>query len=130
MCNIIGLDFSQWHRYFSLYDEGHLLDCVGWYSVTPERIANQIANQITERCRCETIVDAFCGMGGNAIVFTQTCERIIAIDNDKTRYNSQDTMRPSTGLPTELNPPLETLPSLRKHRLGGVRQGKEEGLSM
>jgi len=81
ICNIVGSDFSQRHRYFSLYDEGCLLDCVGWYSVTPELIANQIA----ERCRCDTIVDAFCGVGGNAIAFAQTCERVIAIDNDETR---------------------------------------------
>ena len=81
VCNIIGSDFSQRHRYFSLYDEGCLLDRVGWYSVTPELIANQIA----ERCRCDIIVDAFCGVGGNAIAFAQTCERVIAIDNDETR---------------------------------------------
>lgn len=74
-------DFSQRRRYFSLYDKGCLLDRVGWYSVTPELIANQIA----ERCRCDTIVDAFCGVGGNAIAFAQTCEHVIAIDNDKTR---------------------------------------------
>ncbi|KAF9645621.1 S-adenosyl-L-methionine-dependent methyltransferase [Thelephora ganbajun] len=73
--------FSQRRRYFSLYDQGCLLDRVGWYSVTPELIANQIA----ERCRCDTIVDAFCGVGGNAIAFAQTCEHVIAIDNDETR---------------------------------------------
>jgi len=80
-CNTVDSDFSQRRRYFSLYDEGCLLDRVGWYSVTPELIANQIA----ERCRCDTIVDAFCGVGGNAIAFAQACERVIAIDNDETR---------------------------------------------
>lgn len=65
------LDFFQRERYFSLYNEGCLLDEEGWYSVTPERVANQIA----ERCRCGTILDAFCGVGGNAIAFAQTCER-------------------------------------------------------
>jgi len=80
-CNVVDSDFSQRRRYFSLYDEGCLLDRVGWYSVTPELIANQIA----ERCRCDTIVDAFCGVGGNAIAFAQTCERVIAIDSDETR---------------------------------------------
>lgn len=30
-------------------------------------------------------MDAFCGVGGNAIAFAQTCERVIAIDNDETR---------------------------------------------
>jgi trimethylguanosine synthase len=64
-------DFSQRKRYFSLYDEGCLLDEEGWYSVTPERVADQIA----ERCRCDTILDAFCGVGGNAIAFAKTCER-------------------------------------------------------
>ena len=39
--------------------------------MTPELIANQIA----ERCRCGSILDAFCGVGGNAIAFAQTCER-------------------------------------------------------
>jgi len=81
MYHIIGSDFSQRRRYFSLYDAGCLLDRVGWYSITPELIANRIA----ERCRCDTIVDAFCGVGGNAIAFAQTCERVIAIDNDETR---------------------------------------------
>ncbi|KAI0792199.1 RNA cap guanine-N2 methyltransferase-domain-containing protein [Abortiporus biennis] len=73
--------FHQRHRYFSLYDEGCLLDEVGWYSVTPEGIATQIA----ERCRCATILDAFCGVGGNAIAFAQTCERVIALDTSPVR---------------------------------------------
>ena len=65
------IDFSQRERYFSRYYEGCLLDEEGWYSVTPELIANHIA----DRCRCDTILDAFCGVGGNAIAFAQTCER-------------------------------------------------------
>lgn len=64
-------DFAQRHRYFSRYDMGCLLDEEGWYSVTPEKIADQIA----ERCRCDTILDAFCGVGGNAIAFARTCEK-------------------------------------------------------
>ena len=64
-------DFAQRERYFSLYSSGCLLDEEGWYSVTPERIANQIA----ERCRCDVVLDAFCGVGGNAIAFAKTCER-------------------------------------------------------
>ncbi|KAI0692442.1 RNA cap guanine-N2 methyltransferase-domain-containing protein [Cytidiella melzeri] len=73
--------FFQRERYFSLYASGCLLDEEGWYSVTPELIANQIA----ERCRCGTILDAFCGVGGNAIAFAQTCERVIAMDTSPTR---------------------------------------------
>jgi len=44
--------------------------------VTPESIAIQIAN----RCRCDTILDPFCGVGGNAIAFAKTCEYVIALD--------------------------------------------------
>ena len=47
------------------------MDEEGWYSVTPEAIATQIA----ERCRCDVVLDAFCGVGGNAIAFARTCER-------------------------------------------------------
>jgi trimethylguanosine synthase len=68
------------------------MDLEGWYSVTPELIAAQIA----ERCkllrfcrptseladplspfagRSSVIVDAFCGVGGNAIQFAFTCEK-------------------------------------------------------
>src|SRR5258705_9781130 len=67
------LDFSQRYRYFSLYSTppGCLLDEEGWYSVTPELVANQIA----DRCRCDTVLDAFCGVGGNAIAFAKTCQR-------------------------------------------------------
>ncbi len=71
-CKLCGdnADFAQRTRYFSRYDEGCLLDEEGWYSVTPEAIATQIA----ERCRCDVVLDAFCGVGGNAIAFAQTCQ--------------------------------------------------------
>ncbi|KAG9055401.1 hypothetical protein FS842_002288 [Serendipita sp. 407] len=73
--------YAQRRRLFSRYAEGCLLDEEGWYSVTPELIADQIA----DRCRCDTIIDAFCGVGGNAIAFAKTCERVIAIDNSPVR---------------------------------------------
>ena len=39
--------WAQRYRLFSLYDEGVRLDPESWYSVTPEKIAQHIA----ERCR-------------------------------------------------------------------------------
>ena len=42
-----------------------------WFSVTPEKIAEHVA----ERCQCDVIVDAFCGAGGNTIQFAFQCER-------------------------------------------------------
>ncbi|XP_032681835.1 trimethylguanosine synthase isoform X2 [Odontomachus brunneus] len=66
------------YELFHKYDEGIQLDKESWYSVTPERIAKQIAR----RCKCNVIVDAFCGAGGNAIQFAFTCNKVIAIDID------------------------------------------------
>ncbi|KAE8542410.1 hypothetical protein D1P53_001187 [Cryptococcus gattii VGV] len=74
--------FRQRGLLFPEYDRlPLLLDHTGWFSVTPQPIAAHIA----ERCQCDVIVDAFCGVGGNAIAFAKTCERVIAIDNDITR---------------------------------------------
>ena len=72
---------KYWHqryRLFSRYDEGIKMDDEAWFSVTPERIAKHIAS----RCRCDLIIDAFCGVGGNSIQFAFTCNRVIAIDID------------------------------------------------
>ena len=79
--------WAQRYRFFSRFDEGVLLDkskqtpqriqtqsshmflisfnTAGWFSVTPEAIARHTA----ERCRCAVVVDAFCGIGGNAIQY-------------------------------------------------------------
>lgn len=63
---------------FSLFDLGIKLDRESWFSVTPEKVAAFTAN----RLQCDTIVDAFCGAGGNTIQFAKTCGRVIAIDID------------------------------------------------
>jgi len=68
----------QRYRLFTKFDRGIWMDREGWFSATPEKIAAHIA----ERCRCELIVDGFCGVGGNAIQFALTCEHVIAIDID------------------------------------------------
>ncbi|EGC31939.1 hypothetical protein DICPUDRAFT_39172, partial [Dictyostelium purpureum] len=70
--------YYQRYRLFSRFDEGIILDEESWFSVTPELIAQHIA----ERCRCGTLVDAFCGSGGNVIQFSFTCNYVIAIDMD------------------------------------------------
>ncbi|KAF9434899.1 Trimethylguanosine synthase [Entomortierella beljakovae] len=71
----------QRYRYFRLFDQGIKMDLEGWYSVTPEKIATHIA----QRCASDVIIDAFCGVGGNAIQFALTCHRVIAIDIDPVR---------------------------------------------
>lgn len=70
--------FMQRRLYFSRYDQGCELDEESWYSITPEVIAAHIA----QRCRCRVLVDACCGVGGNAIQFAKVCDHVIAIDID------------------------------------------------
>jgi len=76
-----GKYYAQRYRLFSRFDQGIKMDEESWYSVTPEAIAEHIA----ERCRCDVIVDAFAGAGGNAIQFAFTCERVLAIEIDQER---------------------------------------------
>lgn len=64
---------------FSLFDQGIKLDRESWFSVTPEKVAINTA----DRCKCDVIIDAFCGAGGNTIQFAKTCQRVIAIDIDQ-----------------------------------------------
>ncbi|KAL1525306.1 hypothetical protein AB1Y20_020167 [Prymnesium parvum] len=73
----------QRYMLFSKYDDGIRLDQEGWFSVTPEVLAAHMA----ERCRCDLLIDAFAGVGGNAIQFAYTCERVIAVDLDATRLH-------------------------------------------
>jgi trimethylguanosine synthase len=81
-CLLTAADFFQRHSLWPAYSRLPLLmDDTGWFSVTPASIAAHIAT----RCRCDVILDAFCGVGGNAIAFAKTCERVIAMDIDETR---------------------------------------------
>jgi len=71
--------WAQRYQLFSKYDEGIKLDEESWYSVTPEKIAEHVA----QRCQCDIVLDGFCGVGGNAIQFALTCRRVIAVDIDR-----------------------------------------------
>ncbi|XP_036412042.1 trimethylguanosine synthase [Colossoma macropomum] len=77
--------WAQRYRLFSRFDEGIKLDHEGWFSVTPEKIAEHIAQRVPEVYDMQLIVDAFCGVGGNAIQFALTGKRVIAIDIDPVR---------------------------------------------
>jgi len=68
---------------FQKWDKGIQIDEVGLYSVKPEKAALQIA----ERFRSDTVLDAFCGVGGSAIAFARLGKRVITVDNDKVRLD-------------------------------------------
>ncbi|KAK4267671.1 hypothetical protein QN277_024423 [Acacia crassicarpa] len=67
------------HNLFSKYDQGIQMDEEGWFSVTPEEIAIKHAERCTEH---QVVIDAFCGVGGNAIQFARKGCHVIAIDID------------------------------------------------
>ena len=69
---LVDVDFAQRHLLLPQYDTlPLLLDETGWFSITPQPIASHIA----DRCQGDVIIDAFCGVGGNAVEFARTCER-------------------------------------------------------
>ncbi|XP_054841231.1 trimethylguanosine synthase [Eublepharis macularius] len=74
--------WAQRYRLFSRFDEGIQLDREGWFSVTPEKIAEHIADRVKQSFNADIIIDAFCGVGGNAIQFALAAKRVIAIDID------------------------------------------------
>ncbi|OWM80719.1 hypothetical protein CDL15_Pgr006749 [Punica granatum] len=69
---------KQRYHLFSRYDDGVKLDEEGWFSVTPEPIANHHAL----RCGSNAIIDGFTGVGGNAIQFAKCAKHVIAVDID------------------------------------------------
>ncbi|KAL3679200.1 hypothetical protein R1sor_022156 [Riccia sorocarpa] len=71
----------QRYSLFSRFDEGVRLDEEGWFSVTPEVIAEHQAS----RCPTGLVVDAFAGVGGNAIQFALKKNCVIAIDINPAR---------------------------------------------
>ncbi|XP_069543850.1 trimethylguanosine synthase [Brachyistius frenatus] len=80
--------WAQRYRLFSRFDEGIRLDREGWFSVTPERIAEHIALRVKHSCSdAQLVVDAFCGVGGNAIQFALTGNRVLAVDIDVVRLD-------------------------------------------
>uniref|UniRef100_A0A2K6T782 Trimethylguanosine synthase n=1 Tax=Saimiri boliviensis boliviensis TaxID=39432 RepID=A0A2K6T782_SAIBB len=74
--------WAQRYRLFSRFDDGIKLDREGWFSVTPEKIAEHIAGRVSQSFKCDVVIDAFCGVGGNTIQFALTGMRVIAIDID------------------------------------------------
>ncbi|XP_016063225.1 PREDICTED: trimethylguanosine synthase isoform X2 [Miniopterus natalensis] len=79
--------WAQRYRLFSRFDDGIKLDTEGWFSVTPEKIAEHIAGRVSQSFKCDIIVDAFCGVGGNTIQFALTGKRVIAIDIDPVKID-------------------------------------------
>ncbi|XP_069587460.1 trimethylguanosine synthase isoform X2 [Ranitomeya imitator] len=79
--------WAQRYRLFSRFDEGIKLDEEGWFSVTPEKIAEHIAHRVRQCMSGAVVVDAFCGVGGNAIQFALAGMHVIAVDIDPVKLD-------------------------------------------
>ncbi|KAF3047248.1 hypothetical protein E8E11_009056 [Didymella keratinophila] len=80
---------KYWFQRFKIwdkYDKGIWMTEDAWFGVTPEPIANKIAAHIAESAPKEktVIIDAFAGVGGNAIALARSgrWERVFAIEKD------------------------------------------------
>ncbi|XP_038715875.1 uncharacterized protein LOC120009377 isoform X2 [Tripterygium wilfordii] len=79
----IGKYWCQRYLLFSRFDDGVKMDEEGWFSVTPELVAQHHAI----RCGNGTIIDCFTGVGGNAIQFAIRSKHVIAIDIDRKKID-------------------------------------------
>ncbi|KAJ2846811.1 Trimethylguanosine synthase [Coemansia erecta] len=87
--------WNRRHDLFERFDEGIQIDEEGWYSVTPELIANHNAERVAQLYNKPEskdygricVIDAFCGVGGNSIKFAEWCEHVVAIDIDPVRLS-------------------------------------------
>lgn len=69
------------HELFSRFDEEIQIDEIGLYSATSEKIALEQAKKMN----CKSVLDGFCGVGGNTIVFARLGMKVMAIEKNKTR---------------------------------------------
>eukprot|EP01130_Rhizamoeba_saxonica_P010276 TRINITY_DN4203_c0_g2_i1.p1 TRINITY_DN4203_c0_g2~~TRINITY_DN4203_c0_g2_i1.p1 ORF type:complete len:231 (-),score=52.44 TRINITY_DN4203_c0_g2_i1:11-703(-) len=74
------------HTLFSKYDEGILMDKESWYSVTPESIAEHIAQKFLEKLGSDAVVvDIMSGAGGNTIQFAKKFPLVFTVEMDPKR---------------------------------------------
>lgn len=97
--------WAQRRRLFTKFDQGIQLDSEGWYSVTPEIIADHVAHRVgdlalkaqqiqqnqgngnTNAPTGWVVLDSFCGCGGNGIAFSklpaEQVSLVVCVDTDR-----------------------------------------------
>ena len=87
--NEVPFEISKyWHqRYsiFSKYDDGIWMTDDAWFGVTPEPVADKIAEHVAKAPKTKNVlIDAFAGAGGNAIAFARSgrWNQIFAVERD------------------------------------------------
>jgi len=77
--------WHQRHKIFSKYDDGIWMTDDAWFGVTPEPVANKIAEHVASAPKSKTtLIDAFAGAGGNTIAFALSgrWSQIFAVEKD------------------------------------------------
>jgi len=78
--------WAQRYSIFSLYDEGIHMTDDAWFGVTPEPVANKVAEHLGDLTALSktVLIDMFAGAGGNVIAFAlaNRWSTIIAIEKD------------------------------------------------
>jgi SAM-dependent methyltransferase len=102
--------WAQRKRLLSRFDDGIKLDKEGWFSVTPEVIAQHIAKRMVAFSGSDgssrdgiVLLDAFCGVGGNSIAFAMRPEvaLVICVDSDGSRLKLAAHNSSVYGIPKE-----------------------------
>ena len=78
--------YVQRYYFFSLFDKGIQMDRESWYSVTPEEISEYISSIIPDSSD-SSILDGFCGCGGNIISFSKHFKKVLANDLVESKIN-------------------------------------------
>ncbi|KAI4200203.1 MAG: hypothetical protein LQ346_002437, partial [Caloplaca aetnensis] len=90
--------YHQRYDLFSKYDDGVLMTDSAWYGVTPEPVADKVAQHISAAAPASkaVLIDCFAGVGGNTIAFARSgrWKRVYAIEKDEAivhcgRHNSR-----------------------------------------
>ena len=79
------------YHLFSKFDDGIIIDSLeSWYSITPEKISISIAQKIQRNIpgKSCTILDGFCGVGGNTIQLAKLFSKVFAIDINAKRIEA------------------------------------------
>jgi trimethylguanosine synthase len=77
--------YARRYQLFTRFDAGILLDNESWFSVTPEAVADHVAHRCLATMNSDrslTVLDGFCGSGGNTIAFARLFDHVIAADID------------------------------------------------
>ncbi|KAH9599854.1 RNA cap guanine-N2 methyltransferase [Trypanosoma melophagium] len=74
--------YGQRHRLWSRFDEGIWMTKKGWFEVTPESIARSSSEIHQTLKKKGSVLELFCGCGGDTVQLARVYNKVIAIDMD------------------------------------------------